>query len=141
MQRRIDKPLVDQDDGALICPVCRGRDLHHYLIDIFSRSEGDSSTTWTQVSSQGGLDGMDYGSNIECEPPSERTITQRVESDKCGNPSPRRGGLAITFKCEVCDATPRLSLLQHKGTSYFEWADASKLDTQAPGLGCREEIN
>jgi hypothetical protein len=42
-------------------------------------------------------------------------------SHRVGNPSSRRGGVAIRFWCEGCDSAPELTLEQHKGETHLHW--------------------
>jgi hypothetical protein len=37
-----------------------------------------------------------------------------------GNPSQRRQGLRVHFRCETCEATPLLTLAQHKGVTLVD---------------------
>jgi hypothetical protein len=38
-----------------------------------------------------------------------------------GNPSSRRNGLSVCFKCEQCHATPVLNIAQHKGNTWVDF--------------------
>lgn len=38
-----------------------------------------------------------------------------------GNPSSRRGGVAVRFYCECCPAVSELCLAQHKGATFVYW--------------------
>jgi len=82
------------------CPSCDGDNLHQDAVDIYFRKYEDSAE----------------GMFIRC----EDTATLRSISPE-GNPSNRRDGLVISFWCEGCDDKPQLAILQHKGTTFFQW--------------------
>lgn len=45
-----------------------------------------------------------------------------IANDMNGNPSPRRDGIQINFKCEGCaSAGLTMNIVQHKGSTFFEW--------------------
>jgi hypothetical protein len=50
-----------------------------------------------------------------------------VDQDMRRNPSRRRDAVRISFWCEVCDAKPKIDLVQHKGNTYLFWANGSDL--------------
>jgi hypothetical protein len=86
----------------LICPRCRGDNLHHGAVTVYDRAEDDSQTLVMDVRSR-------------------RTRSRIEESKNTANPSSRRSGIAIEFWCENCDNTSELTIAQHKGTSFLEW--------------------
>ena len=54
-----------------------------------------------------------------------------VDRDMADNPSPRRDGFRVLFRCEQCDIHPDtgkdlkpimwLNVYQHKGATFFTW--------------------
>ena len=94
--------MVSFDDDVLLCPRCRGNCLHHGHVTVYDRSEDEPRITKTTV------DG----------PVANMTA---VENNGSGNPSLRRGGIAISFACELCSAHSELTIAQHKGSSLVEW--------------------
>lgn len=100
--------LPEFDNDALSCPRCGGTYLHQRMISIFERGEDDPITLVVQVD--------DY------------TVTNGlVESKRTKNPSSRRQGLAISFRCEVCGPdVAELTIAQHKGQTFIEWREICK---------------
>lgn len=78
---------------VLLCPACRGNNLHQIRTEVFEREDDAESGYHTIVT---------------------RTGTE-VDDNMGGNPSVRRQGLTITFECENCPAKPSLEVYQHKG--------------------------
>jgi hypothetical protein len=93
----------------LLCPGCGEHDLHHDQVTVFERETEDAPSRATEID----------GTRV------------RVLSDGRGNPSSRRGGIAIRFWCEHCSAVPELTLAQHKGTTLMEWRLAAR-DLRVP---------
>lgn len=91
-------PVAFDDDGALMCPVCGGGNLHQVVHEVFERDESGIGGLHTKT---------------------VRTGTT-VDSDMAGNPSPRRQGAAITMDCENMHGC-KLVIFQHKGSTYIEW--------------------
>ena len=87
---------------ALTCPHCKESNLHHIRTTIFEREEDAARTIVTEVARN--------GANV-----------MTVPSDLCDNPSSRRHGLVITFRCENCPAKPEMTLEQHKGSTFIAW--------------------
>lgn len=87
------------NDG-LVCPSCAGENLHQVEVSVFWRDSEDSHNG-TYVS----------------------TSTNRIDKDidPNRNPSSRRDGLLVKFRCECCTADPELAIYQHKGTTFIEW--------------------
>lgn len=82
----------------LLCPKCNSNYLSHDKVQIFERSE--DAELGLHATIQAGKMTMDTSLH--------------------GNPSSRRGGLSINFKCENCHAKLELTLAQHKGNTLFE---------------------
>ena len=86
--------------GALLeCPACGGNHLHHEMVDVFEREEDQEEGLHVVVAN---------GKVVE-------------DEDLTGNPSSRRHGLSIHFKCEHCPATPVLTIAQHKGNTWVDF--------------------
>jgi hypothetical protein len=109
---RIDIEAAQGDfpypDGASICcPQCdnlgsdgvRYPHLHHRTVTVFDRIEEDHDVIVTRIS---------RGKVVR-------------ELNGSGNPSRRRGGIAIEFWCELCHGVSVLTLAQHKGSTHLEW--------------------
>ncbi len=92
-------------DDSLNCPVCENPFLHQRKVSIFWRTE--DAEEGNRVVSQFG-----------------QTLT---DTSMHGNPSARRDGILIDFECELCDADPRLSIVQHKGATIMAWDSVRKL--------------
>lgn len=92
-----DLPEFEDANGELICPNCGSLYLHHEKIEVFERAEDASEGLHVSV------DGMSIA----------------VDTKLLGNPSMRRHGLKIHFRCEGCKHLPVLSLEQHKGCTYM----------------------
>jgi hypothetical protein len=90
---------LDKDNPDwLLCPECHNFNLHHGRVTIFDRPQEDAPSCAIVVE-----DGM------------------ASREDGNGNPSSRRGGVAIRFWCESCAAIPELTIAQHKGTTVLAW--------------------
>jgi hypothetical protein len=81
------------------CAACGGHCLHHERVEIFERTE-DSRDGLHVVVSAG-----------------------KAEIDDAigGNPSLRRHGLKIYFRCEFCARKSIFTIAQHKGSSLIDW--------------------
>jgi hypothetical protein len=89
-----------EGSGALLeCPACGGNHLNHVKVEIFEREE-------------------DANTGIHISVTNDSIITDK---DLVGNPSKRRHGLSIAFKCENCSATPVLTIAQHKGSTWVDF--------------------
>jgi len=84
------------DEGELICPVCGFNYLHQYRVEIFCRPQD-----------------AEKGHHVDV---SRKKIL--IDDNLCDNPSKRRHGLKIYFRCEGCPAKSVMSILQHKGSTY-----------------------
>jgi hypothetical protein len=51
-----------------------------------------------------------------------------ISTDITGNPSERRDGLTIAFRCELCSATPMLRIEQSKGITFVTWESGAGTD-------------
>jgi len=90
---------VKFDSGALVCPKCDYNNLHQESITVNWRKED-----------------ADVGVNVFS------SLRGTIENkDIRSNPSPRRDGILIRFKCEHCDAEPDLAIFQHKGLTLINW--------------------
>lgn len=95
--RRTNVQLVDNN---LQCPCCQQSEyLHHSTIDVFERAEDATQCLHAQINSSG--------------------VKTEVSTGH-GNPSMRRNGLSVELWCENCEASSRLTLAQHKGTTVIE---------------------
>ena len=87
--------------GALLeCPACGGNYLRHEKVEVFERSEDEGTGLHVLV---------ENGKVAE-------------DNDLTGNPSSRRHGLSIRFRCEHCAAMPVLAIAQHKGNTWLNFA-------------------
>ena len=99
---------IRTESGVLICPRCGDRNLHHGRVTVFDRAEDSSHTDVSTV-----VDGV--------------STTHRMPSTEADNPSRRRDGLIIEFRCEICcdwdkfDSFLELRIAQHKGQTLLEW--------------------
>lgn len=106
---------LDKDafDNELLCPVCNGNNLHHGAVIKYSGTEDAEYVRVTRT------EGDVFSSVL-------------VPRKTSGNPSSRRGGIAVEFWCENCHGewngtsanyaeNFRLQIQQHKGTTYLDW--------------------
>lgn len=99
--------MILNDYNILNCPACNGECLHQERVTAYFRNE-DS----------------DVGMVADID---RETVRADANGDCIrGNPSARRDGIVISFSCETCDVMPRLAIIQHKGTTYFEWVDSNQ---------------
>lgn len=85
------------DDTTMCCPSCGLQYLHHERVEVFEREEDE-------------VDGLHV---------TVKADSVSVDRLLTGNPSNRRNGIKIHFRCETCTATPILSISQHKGATYM----------------------
>lgn len=85
--------------AELICPSCGFNYLYHDKIEVFECGEDATHGVHVTIAD------------------SKATIDTSLQ----GNPSSRRHGLKIYFRCENCDAKPVLSISQHKGNTYVDF--------------------
>jgi len=95
--------------NMLVCPNCTDVNLHQGTVEVFIRDKEDSLS----------------GTHVLIEEPSSRNggkgamlANHDVED---GNPSGRRDGLKIAFRCEYHDDPLMLNIFQHKGITYLRW--------------------
>lgn len=89
----------DSYGADLLCPACGFTYLHHTSVEIFERSE--DAENGVHITVEGGK--------------------ATVDNSLKGNPSSRRHGLRIRFSCEGCEATPVLTIKQHKGKTAVDF--------------------
>jgi len=90
--------------NILNCPSCGGECLHQESVNVYFRDEDSDVGVVAEVDRD--------------------TVSVNTKGDCIsGNPSARRDGVVISFRCEFCDVIPRLAIIQHKGTTFFEWID------------------
>ena len=91
---------IDWDgySSYLVCRGCGDPMLHQDRVEVFNREQEDSET---------GLHVRIDGQML------------RLDEDMKDTPSGRRDGLYIYFRCEQCPEAVRLSIYQHKGTTYL----------------------
>ena len=105
----------------LMCPNCNNGLLHQQGCEVFVRNEEDSE------------EGCHI--NVDLKIPEDQrwkdngepTIT--IDRSMVGNPSERRQGIAIRFKCEFCEPIYILHIIQHKGCTHIRWAKGSPART------------
>ena len=108
-EKRIDEDLQYQD--SVQCPNCfQGSDaefshMHHIGIETFSGKEDHVNEHI--IIAGGGID----------MPEPNIMVDDNVDQ----NPSSRRGGILIHFKCEDCDTIQTMQIGQHQGVSLFGW--------------------
>ena len=89
------------DNPTLLCPLCGCNFLHHIAIETFERYE-DAGRGMHTIVTHDHVD-VKYDALV-------------------GNPSSRRHGFKVTFRCEQCDNLLILLVLQHKGETWMGWA-------------------
>jgi hypothetical protein len=105
-------------DYTFFCPHCGLEYTHHYGVEIFDRDDEDSET----------------GRHVTV-----RNKRAFIESNvQEGNPSCRRDGILIHFYCESCNAISTLSIVQHKGRTYFK--TTFRLTNQESEVASRTEL-
>lgn len=88
--------LIHSKEAEVICPACGSNYTHQGQINIFERSE-DQST----------------GNHV-------RILNDQISVDRdiSQNPSPRRQGVTINMRCEA-GHNFNLNVYQHKGNTYL----------------------
>ena len=89
--------------STLLCPKCKDEYLHQNEIEVFNRDKEDSPT----------------GTHVTVLPAGEVNINTKGGMQK--NPSARRQGVLIHFRCEQCGPGMQLAIYQHKGNTFLEW--------------------
>jgi hypothetical protein len=106
---------LGDDYGILTCPACGFNYLHHEAVEVFARDEDDEEGLHVRVATGDAM------------PPNGiRGQTVAIGRALAGNPSGRRGGVAIRFWCEGCHAHPVLTIAQHKGHTLVEMRKEEK---------------
>lgn len=110
---KIESAKYTSDDFVLACPRCCDGNLHHTQVTIFSRLEDEVVATVTTVNN----------SNVSL---------ARIDNEQTDNPSRRRDGLNIRFRCKNCGGEKEndiieLSLSQHKGSTFVQWIFSEKV--------------
>lgn len=91
----------------IACPSCGSENLHQYKVNVFNRKE-DAKEGLTVI--------------IE-----NFSVNQNTSMND--NPSPRRQGITVDLWCEECDANSVISIIQHKGVTFFNLFDSGKIIT------------
>ena len=103
-----------QYEESVVCPECNTGTgypgeighMHHFAVEIFSCVEDKPGEHI--IIGGGGFDMTKP--NI------------MVDTNMDQNPSSRRGGILIHFKCEDCGGIQTMQIAQHKGSSLLGWA-------------------
>jgi hypothetical protein len=96
--------------NALLCPCCGSSYLHHEFIDVYERAIEDGPTWRGRIM---GIEVVENVGQVKCSPFAPMVMDAE-------NPSRRRDGIRIYFRCEDCDASVHLTIAQHKGCSFLE---------------------
>lgn len=93
---KLSHELCGEGETVLHCPNCDGFYLHQRKTEVFERSEDAKE-----------------GLHVTVE-------NEQVMTDKnlTGNPSGRRHGLKVHFRCETCSANVQMVIYQHKGNTF-----------------------
>lgn len=97
--REVPNRTYPETGKAIFCPKCKGANLHQVKVVSEFRFHEDSDGVRTIVTPKG-------------------TSTTYQESDTMSN---RRDNMYIHFTCENCEASPVLSIIQHKGSTLINW--------------------
>ena len=103
----------------MACGGCGGFQLHQCAVEIHNRSEDSGPSKRTVVEHYSQTDGG--GPDCPC---------AEVFDEIDANPSWRRQGLRIAFRCEHCDAITGLSVEQHKGHTFVNSSVLSEDDKE-----------
>jgi len=87
------------NERKIMCMYCKHDYMHRIRTDIFKRGEDEEKCLHIIVDEDGCLCNYD---------------------DNKLNPSDRRDGLIITFRCEECSKLTYLKIYQHKGNEFYE---------------------
>lgn len=103
---KIEFSAIGHNVLDLHCPRCGENNLHQIGVTVYYRGEDAEYIVKTNV--QGAT-----------------TSTEMVANKESDNPSSRRDGLAIQFRCEHCTGYPtdilELTIAQHKGSTEVGW--------------------
>jgi uncharacterized protein YbaR (Trm112 family) len=102
--QRIDKYAL-LDGIILLCPECKGPNLHHKAVRVKNRESEDKKGVSHLISRL---------STVSTE--------MAIGSDSWFG---RRDDIAVGFTCEGCDFHGELRLYQHKGETFLGWATRS----------------
>ena len=93
---------------SLRCPVCgEDYDVHPVSVRAYFREDSARVGNFAQVSH-------------------EQVVASSGTDLPPGNPSGRRDGIVLEFKCWNCDNVLELTIAQHKGPSYVTWGVSPK---------------
>ena len=101
--------------SVLVCPICVGEkhkpnmNLHQGTVEVYIRGKEDSLSGTHVLVEESNNENMGKGAIF---------ADHDVED---GNPSVRRDGLKIAFRCEYHDDPLMLNIFQRKGITYFQW--------------------
>lgn len=100
--------------GILLCPRC-GKDsyLHHQGVSYFARQEDGAFGTRVDVREK----------DVDEIPFHQVCVSTDTHNRLVENPSRRRGGIAISFWCELCGGSYEFCIAQHKGQTLVFWRD------------------
>ena len=111
-------PFLTFGYGALLCPECKGHNLHHIAVVVFDRPDNEKAHMVTSV---------------------QRGRISTAITDGTGNPSSERQGVVVMFTCENChdpigqgiaeghlteaDRLPpfEMTIAQHEGCTIIGW--------------------
>jgi hypothetical protein len=97
-------------EGRLKCPRCDTFDyLHHETVEVFARPEDAPMVRHVAVDPDGAI----------------RTAGADVNAIS-RNPSKRRDGVVIHFRCEGCGEGLLLNISQHKGQTFVHWSEQGR---------------
>jgi hypothetical protein len=89
------------DYGAMSCPRCGNLYTHQKTVEVFFGKEDSETGVRCLADDTGGVK-------------VDRESKRQPARDR------RRDAIYITFWCEECKGTTRLSIIQHKGQTLFE---------------------
>ena len=89
----------DPYNPILLCPSCGGEFLHHddSAVEVWQRGEDELLR---------GCAILPGGEGVKFIPAED-------------NPSSRRSGVRLRFRCEICPSISRLEIVQHKGNTFL----------------------
>lgn len=103
----VKRSPVELNGTVLQCPNCGNEYLHQDKIHVYTRETEYSLSKVLIVDAEGCED------HRMCEE-EHRTLKP------LGNPSKRRDGIRIFFRCEDCDASIHMTIAQNKGNTNVE---------------------
>jgi hypothetical protein len=106
MKLEFESPCNSRGEAALLCPVCGGGNLHHGVVEVFTRNKEDSEYGY-HITVDGGWAATDHDLKL--------------------NPSARRDGVLIHLQCE-CGCGPFvLQVAQHKGATLMQIGEVERV--------------